>query len=309
MVTHSSDSTTTSTAALSGVAYAGMFLFGMVMALLGAVLPVLSQHVSLGLADVGTLFLVMNGAMLATGLVLGLAIDRFGIKAPVTIGAGFVACGLFVMSVAGSMRDLFLAVALLGFGAGALNGSTNTLVADLHQDPRRKTAALNALGVFFGVGALVLPFSLGALISDARLGGVLLGAATLSVAVGLIAVAVRFPPPKQAQQSRTTSGTIESIQQLGREPLILALAWLLFFQSGNEFVLGGYFTTFLTRDLAVRIDRASYVLAMYWAALMAARVVLSRATLHLSASRAPPSAIARAPSSASCSPSPSPAAS
>ena len=55
--------------ALSGVAYAGMFVFGIVMALLGAVMPVLSERLSFTLADIGTLFLVMNFAMLVTSLV------------------------------------------------------------------------------------------------------------------------------------------------------------------------------------------------------------------------------------------------
>ena len=43
------------------------------------------------------------------------------------------------------------------------------------------------------------------------------------------------------------------------------LAALLFFQSGNEFVLGGYLATFLTRELTASPATASYCLAGYWA--------------------------------------------
>lgn len=265
---------------LSAAAYAGMLVFGMVMALLGAVMPVLSERLTLGLGEVGTLFLVMNGAMLATSLGLGLAMDRFGLKAPLTLGAGLVAGALLAIATTSEWSYLLAAVACLGVGGGALNGSTNTLVADLHEEPRQKASALNLLGVFFGFGALLLPFSLGALISRVGLAGVLFGAAGLCAATGLMAATLRFPPPKQTQVS-----PLAQMPRFARHPLVLALACLLFFQSGNEFVLGGYFATFLTRDLAVPIAEASYLLAAYWAAIMASRLLLSRAVLRFGGDR------------------------
>jgi fucose permease len=159
---------------LDRVAFAGMFVFGIVMALLGAVMPVLVERLSLGLDQVGFLFLVTNGAMLAASLIVGL-------------------------------------------------------------------------------------------------GGLLSAAAVLCVGSAIWAAALRFPAPKQAQ-----GWPLADIRRFARMPLVLMLALLLFFQSGNEFVLGGYFSTFLTTDLAVPVVDASYLLAAYWAAIMAARVMLSR---------------------------------
>jgi MFS transporter, FHS family, glucose/mannose:H+ symporter len=262
--------------ALSGVAYAGMFVFGIVMALLGAVLPVLTARSDLGLEQVGTLFLVMNGAMLAASLALGVAIDRFGIKLPLALGAGLVAGALAVLPGATRWIELLPVVACLGLGGGALNGCTNTLVADLHADPRRKASALNLLGVFFGIGALALPFGLGASIARVGFAGPIWGAAAVCAITGVAAAGVRFPPAKRAQQS-VTSG----MARLLRRPLILALGALLFLQSGNEFLLGGYFSTFLTRELSVSIERSSLLLAGYWAAIMAARLALSAVLLRV----------------------------
>src|SRR5690606_4251923 len=45
---------------LSAAAYAGMFVFGIVMALLGAVLPALSGRLAFEVADIGRLLLYMN---------------------------------------------------------------------------------------------------------------------------------------------------------------------------------------------------------------------------------------------------------
>jgi fucose permease len=60
----------------------------------------------------------------------------------------------------------------------------------------------------------------------------------------------------------------------------------LFFQSGNEFILGGYATSFLTTDSKVSDSAASYLLAGYWGSIMLARVFLSRFLLKAKGSTA-----------------------
>ncbi|MGH9627378.1 MAG: MFS transporter, partial [Bryobacteraceae bacterium] len=264
--------------ALTSVASAGMFVFGIVMALLGAVMPALSERLTFTLTDAGTLFLIMNFAMLMTSLVLGLAMDRFGMKLPLATGPWLVALALWIIASASHYTDLLPAVACLGIGGGALNGGTNTLVADLHDDPRQKASALNLLGVFFGFGALFLPFTLGALMSQFGTRGLLLITAGLCAATGVFAAALRFPAPKQMHGL-----PLAQMPRFFGMPVVLAMAFLLFFQSGNEFVLGGYFATFLTRELKVPIETASYFLAGYWGAIMVARVVLSRLLLRFNA--------------------------
>ena len=120
-----------------------MFIFGIVMALVGAVVPALSEQLSLTLSGVGTLFLVMNFAMLLASLGLGLIVDRFGLRLPLVGGAWLVAVALVRIGGAAESADLLPAVASLGFGGGALNGAANTLVADLHaRCPGRKRQAL-----------------------------------------------------------------------------------------------------------------------------------------------------------------------
>ncbi len=146
--------------ALDAIAWAGMFAFGIVMALLGATLPVLTGRLSLGLGDIGTLFLAMNAAMLAASLLVGPVMDRFGMKGPLTFGAAVVAGALVTIAAASRWGQLLPAVVCLGFGGGVLNAGTNTLVADVHDDPETKASALNLLGVFFGFGALFLPFTI-----------------------------------------------------------------------------------------------------------------------------------------------------
>lgn len=264
--------------ALEAVARAGIFVFGIVMAIVGAVVPSLVERLSLSLGDVGTMFLVMNFAMLVASLALGLVVDRFGLKLPLAAGAWLVAIALVLIGRAAGYPQLLVAAVCLGLGGGAVNGASNTLVADLYDDPRRKGAALNRLGVYFGIGALLLPFSLGALRSTFGVGGLLQAAAALCALAGLAALVLTFPPPKQLQ-----GWPLAHMPRFISMPVVLALAALLFFQSGNEFMLGGYISTFLSREIRLSPDAASYALAGYWAAIMIARIVLARLLLSVSA--------------------------
>jgi fucose permease len=262
---------------LSAAAYAGMFGFGIVMALLGAILPLISQRLHFDLAQAGGLFLIMNGAMLVTTFALGPLLDRFGIKPTFLLAPLFVAAALAMIANAGAFEALQVGVILLGIGGGALNQATNTLIADLHEDPRRKSAALNLLGVFFGFGALFVPFTIGTLLNVLGLANILYVAAILTLTTTAMSIVLAFPAPRQS-----AGVPMAEVLRLARQPLIITLALLLFLESGNEFVLGGYITSYLTRTLGATVPVASILLAVYWGALMFARVVLSRVLLHVS---------------------------
>jgi fucose permease len=254
-----------------------MFVFGIVMALLGATLPSLSSRLHFETADIGTLFLVMNAGMLASSLFLGLVMDRFGMKLPLAAGAALVAATLFLVAGARTFSDLLPPVLLLGIGGAALNGGTNTLVADLHSDASRKSAALNRLGIFFGFGALFLPFVIGALLASLSLEAILAATAGLCAAAAIFTATLPFPAPKQRNAL-----PLAEVSGFLRSPLVLSFAFLLFLQSGAEFTLGGFISMYMAHDLAIAsVALVSWILAGYWASIMISRVVLSRVSLGI----------------------------
>lgn len=257
-----------------------MFLFGIVMALLGAVLPALSERLRFDLAQVGTLFLAMNLCLLATSLALGPLMDRHGTKPPLVLGPVLVGTALAVLATAGAYVQLLWGVGLLGVGGAAVNSAGNTLIADLHDDPRAKNAALNVLGVFFGFGALLLPFAIGLLLEALGVAGILAVAAGLCLVVAVHNGIVPFPPPKHARRV-----PLREAGRFLRDPFVLLLAAMLFFESANEFIVGGYVSTFLTREMGLGVRPASWAVAAFWAALMLARVALSRVALRVSGPR------------------------
>lgn len=260
---------------LSAAAYSGMFGFGIVISMLGAVLPFLMQRIGFDIAAAGTLFLPMNATMLILTFAIGPLLDRFGMKPPLVAGPILVSAALIMMAGAQSYGSLMAAVVVLGAGGAALNSTTNTLIADLHSDPRRKNAALNLLGVFFGAGALFVPFTIGSLIHTLGLQRILWGVIALVLVSSLIAAAQRFPEPKQHGLRLADSS------RFAKNPVVLLLAFLLFFESGNEFILSGFTTTYLTGDVHLADTTASYLLAGLWGATLLARIASSRILLVL----------------------------
>jgi len=256
---------------LSTAAYCGMLTFGIVMALLGSILPLLSQRTKFDMAAAGGLFLLMNFCMLASMLSLGPLTDKFGKRPALVAGTVLVAAALFLLGGASSYRELLASVLLLGAGGGALNGGTNVLIADLHSEPQRKAAALNLLGIFFGFGAMLLPFFVGSLVATLTLNKILYITAGLTLAPALLFLTLAFPRPKQQQGFRLS----EAARVIGN-PVVLLLAFVLFFQSGNEFIVGGYTSLYLTGEMKLPFSQASYLLAGYWASLMIGRMVSSK---------------------------------
>jgi fucose permease len=257
-----------------------MFLFGIAAALLGATLPLLSERLQLGLGRVGTLFLVMNAGMLASSFALGALQDRFGMKPPLVAGPLVVGAALALVAAAGTYGGLLLAVALLGAGGSALNGASNALVADLFDDPAAKSAALNRVGLFFGFGALLVPFAIGLLLRAVGLRGILVAGASLCLLVAVANALPAYPLPKQAGGL-----SLAETVRFARNPLVLLLGVLLFFQSGSEFIVGGYATTFLTREIGMGVGPASYALAAFWATLMLTRAWLGSGRAPLGGER------------------------
>jgi len=262
-------------ARLQASAWAGIFVFGIVMAILGAILPSLFERVGFGAGAAGNLFLTMNFAMLATTVFFGPLVDRFGFKSLLAVSAFLVALAFFLLSRAASYGLILAAAVVLGLGGGGLNGGANALTSDLHEGEKRGTA-LNVLGIFFGFGALSIPFLIGTLRELLGVPTILLIATGLGLLPVVIYIVLPFPRAKQAQ-----GFPIKEAARIARSPLLWLCAFILFFQSGNEFTAGGWISTYLQRTHGLGADAAALALAAYWAAIMLGRLLSSRLVRRL----------------------------
>jgi fucose permease len=248
-------------------AYVGMLLFGIVLTTLGAVLPSIIERLGLDRTAAGSLLALMSLGILAGSLAFGPVVDRRGYKGMLAAAVVLIALGLEGIAFAPSIAPLAVAVILIGFGGGVINGGTNALVADISAD--RRAAGLAYLGAFFGVGAFGVPFVMGLL--RARFGdaGVVAGIGVLVALVLPYYAAIRFPEAKQPQgfPLRRATGLL-------RDPAFVLFGVMLFFESGVELTVGGWTATYVNQELVLSPERALYLLSLYWLGMMGARLAL-----------------------------------
>ena len=72
----------------------------------------------------------------------------------------------------------------------------------------------------------------------------------------------RFPEPKHAQ-----GFPLAQAASVIKSPVLWLCGALLFFQSGNEFTVGGWITSFLEEVSALTPRAASFLLTAYWGAM------------------------------------------
>ncbi len=142
---------------LFGGAATGIFVFGIVMAVLGTLfgLPEMRQRLKIDLEQQGNVFLLLYVGILLATLIAGPVIDSIGNKVILVTSAALVASGMAGFAYAHSFGSAAIPSVLLGLGGGGLNTSTNALVSDLYGEERGPM--LNVLGIFYGIGALGIP--------------------------------------------------------------------------------------------------------------------------------------------------------
>jgi fucose permease len=261
-------------------AYMGILIFGIVLTTLGAVLPSIIERFGIDTAVAGTLFLLMSFGIMAGSLVFGPLVDRYGYKWLLVTSAALILVGLEGIAFAPSLGTMRLAVLLIGFGGGIINGAVNALVADISAEGERG-AAISLLGVFFGLGAVGVPFALGMLLGAFSYTAILTGVGAVVLGATVFMAITRFPAPKQPQGFPITAGA-----RLLGDPVLLLFGLMLFFESGVELTVGGWTATYFRDELGVTGERALVFLSLYWLGMMLARLVLGSVLRRTSQVRA-----------------------
>ncbi len=233
--------------ALMLTANACMFVFGVVLLLMGSLLPSLEVNY----VQAGSLGSFPLAGILAATILVGPVLDTVGAKPVLAAALVMVAGAVGLMPALHTYAALAVAALVYGFGGGVLNTATNALVADLSASGRG--AALNLLGFSFSLGALAAPLLM------STVGGSLGTASVLHIlAVGtaliLIPVLIfRFP-------AATYAGTrLRELLSVLNHPLVWLFGALLFFESGSEnsmFVWAGKIVAGVFRSTPQRANLA-----------------------------------------------------
>lgn len=217
----------------------GMMFFGVSFIVMGAVLPAMAAKYHL--TEVGSSLLVtfLPVGLLIGSLLFGPIVDRFGYKSLLCVSSATIIGGLLGLSFFDNLNLFRIAIFFIGLGGGVLNGATNSLVAEIY-DGKQAASRLSILGMCYGIGALVIPLLLSFFSKRYSYETILFWTSFVIFLSVIYFASIKFPEPKNKQ-----GFPIKDAIRLIKEPALLTMGFILFFQSGLEGLLNNWSTTYL----------------------------------------------------------------
>ena len=133
-----------------------IFVYGMIAAMLGTILPELSDRFHLTPAQNGTIAFSQALGLIIASVGVGPLLDSEGDKVGLILGLAFIVVSLLALPRSGGFRSIVFLLFLLGVGGGIVVTGANALVSAVSPDHR--ATALNLVKLFFGLGGLATPF-------------------------------------------------------------------------------------------------------------------------------------------------------
>ena len=133
-----------------------IFVYGMIAAMLGTILPELSDRFHLTPAQNGTIAFSQALGLIIASVGVGPLLDSEGDKVGLILGLAFIVVSLLALPRSGGFRSIVFLLFLLGVGGGIVVTGANALVSAVSPDHR--ATALNLVNLFFGLGGLATPF-------------------------------------------------------------------------------------------------------------------------------------------------------
>lgn len=219
--------------------FTGMIFFGVAFVILGAVMPSLLEKFSIDHTQASMLAGLLPVGILLGSLLFGPVIDRFGYKSLIITASLTTFFGLQWLALSETITSARISIFLIGLGGGVLNGLTNSLVSDISTD-RERASNLSILGVFYTAGALTIPLLFATLSGIFTYAAITSGAGFLVLLSALYYIFINFPQAKHKQGL-----PLIKMLSVAKEPFVLLLSFILFFQSGIEGISNNWIPEYL----------------------------------------------------------------
>jgi fucose permease len=251
------------------------FIYGMIAAMLGTILPDLSDRFQLTPRQNGIIAFAQALGLIIASLAVGPLLDDEGKKAGLMLGLAFISFALFALPRSSGFRSIVILLFFLGVGGGIVVTGANALVSDVGEAHR--AIALNMVNLFFGLGGLATPF-ISAHLFARNWVRLCYTVAFLTVITFGIQAATKMPPPTGAGRFiLTDAGPV-----LGR-PLLFLLGFFLFLYVSCEVGVWNWLTRHLIAQ-GIPESSALNILSLGFAlGLLIGRVGVSPILVHVSA--------------------------
>lgn len=248
---------------------AGLFLSGLIVTFLGAILPAWGYHLSSDYSLIGTFFLAMNGGFIIAIWLSEFLINKLGIRGSLILSTllatgGFTSL-IFAMPPANPMW-CHIILPFLGFAAGLLNASVFELITPAYQ--RAPDTTLSLGGILFLGGCLTATLTAAGAVEEYSRWIPLAFFALLCLWFTFwfaTRTGLRLPVPAIKNESSSREF---------KQPAAILLTLVFFFQFWNEWAIAGWLPLFLIQRLGISPWAALIFLALYWLALLVGRAVI-----------------------------------
>ena len=253
-------------------AIVAIFVYGRIAAMLGTILPELSDRFHLTPTQNGTIAFAQALGLIIASVGVGPLLDNEGDKIGLILGLVFIAIALFLLPRSRGFSSIVLLLFLLGVGGGIVVTGANALVSGVSEAHRG--TALNLVNLFFGLGGLTTPF-ISANLFKRNWVRLCYTVASLTAVTVLIQVFTKMPAPVSG------SGFIlaDAGPVLGR-PLLFMLGFFLFLYISCEVGVWNWLPRHLIAQ-GIPESRALNILSLGFAlGLLVGRVGVSPILIH-----------------------------
>jgi fucose permease len=252
-----------------------IFVYGMIAAMLGTILPDLSRQFQLTPDQNGTIAFAQALGLIIASVSVGPLIDNRGKKVGLVLGLALITVALFLLPQSSGFATIALYLFLLGIGGGIIVTAANALVSDI--SPARRGTTLNLLNLFFGLGGLATPFIAANLLSHNSVRLCYLVAFLTAIAL-IVHIVTPMPGPTGER-----SFVFSEIGELLNKPTLWLLALFLFLYVSSEVGVWNWLTRHLIAQ-GIPESRALNILSLGFAlGLLVGRVAVSPILIKVSA--------------------------
>jgi fucose permease len=244
-----------------------IFVYGMIAAMLGTILPDLSARFKLTPSQNGKIAFAQALGLIIASLFVGPLIDNEGKKVALVMGLALICIALFLLPKSKGYGQIMALLFLLGLGGGIIVTGANALVSDISE--ARRATTLNLLNLFFGLGGLATPFISANLLSrnSVRL---CYTVAILTAATLAVYVATPIPGPTGAR-----GFSLEEVGPVLGKPILFLLSLFLFLYVSCEVGVWNWLAQHLIAQ-GIPESRALNILSLGFAlGLLIGRVAVS----------------------------------
>lgn len=132
-----------------------VFVYGMIAAMLGTILPEFSQRFNLTPKQNGSIALAQALGLIVASVFVGPLIDSQGTKTGLLLGLGLASAALLLLPKSTGFGSIVFYLLLLGLGGGCIVNGAFALVGSMGGNQARM---FNLVNLFFGLGGMATPF-------------------------------------------------------------------------------------------------------------------------------------------------------